>query len=352
MAKIYIRPAATITSIGLNTVQTTTSARAAIVRTGWLTWKDKSFAPIVMASVPDGCMLPVEIGDDEKYIPFGQRGLRILRLMYALQKEYEENFSDQPAVPLIMGLPQHDGLDAQSEEILLQHMAAFPGINRAPQYSKLICKGRASGLLAIIEGVKLLESKTVQSVLVGGCDSYKDLKVLGALNYKKRLKSEKNRDGFIPGEGAGLLLLTTVLPSGSSSNQCHITSWASDFEPGHMYSKEPYLGEGLSQTFASLFKKNKSTKKIKTVYSAMNGESYWIKEWGVTSLRHEEHFIDGCEFNHPAECYGDLGAASGPVMTTLAVSGMELKYNKSPALVYASSDCGERAAVIIDKQHV
>ena len=51
--------------------------------------------------------------------------------------------------------------------------------------------------------------------------------------------------------------------------------------------------------------------------------------------------------HHPADCYGDTGAACGALMVSLAALGIKEGYRSSPALVYASSDQGARAALAV-----
>jgi 3-oxoacyl-[acyl-carrier-protein] synthase-1 len=91
-----------------------------------------------------------------------------------------------------------------------------------------------------------------------------------------------------------------------------------------------------------------SMEKIRTIYSGMNGESHWVKEWGVSQIRFAEKFEKGFRFEHPADCYGDIGAASGPVMIGLGLTGIRKKYISGPVLVYTSSDRGDRAAAIFE----
>jgi 3-oxoacyl-[acyl-carrier-protein] synthase-1 len=51
--------------------------------------------------------------------------------------------------------------------------------------------------------------------------------------------------------------------------------------------------------------------------------------------------------HHPADCFGDTGAACGPIMTGLAALGIRGSYRRAPALVYGSSDRGARAAMMV-----
>jgi 3-oxoacyl-[acyl-carrier-protein] synthase-1 len=86
---------------------------------------------------------------------------------------------------------------------------------------------------------------------------------------------------------------------------------------------------------------------IGEVYSSMTGESHWAKEWGVAFLRTKAAFHEGHGMHHPADSFGDTGAASGPLMIGLAALGIRDRYRRSPALAYCSSDRGARAAVVV-----
>ena len=130
---------------------------------------------------------------------------------------------------------------------------------------------------------------------------------------------------------AGLEAITTLGPVAEGN------------EPGHWGSKEPYLGEGLATTVQALLEAGAPPSPFKEVYSTMNGESYWAKEWGVTRIRNAGAFAEKENMNHPAEFYGDTGAASGLLLVALATIGQKKGYVESPALVYASSDFGGRA---------
>lgn len=348
MTRIFINGAAVITPIGLNTIQTCSSARTGIMRFEELNWKNRDFAPVVMASIPDDCLPVVEV-ETSKELPFGLRGKRMLQLMAGLQKQILQIIPEHN-IPFLIGVDQCPDMEPDLSEYYLKLMAEAAGVKPDPFFSRLICQGRASGLKAIIEGIKLLETGKASAVLAGGCDTFKDLFYLSVLNAQARLKSEINRDGFIPGEAAGVVLLSIKPLPDKSLGQCCITAGATGFEPGHIYSPESYLGKGLSQTFTALFDQYDTDKQIKTVYASMNGENFWAKEWSVAGIRNSERFAQDVDLEHPADCYGDPGAAAGAVMTALAMDGITRQYKKNPILIYASSDFGERTAIIIDRQ--
>ena len=59
---------------------------------------------------------------------------------------------------------------------------------------------------------------------------------------------------------------------------------------------------------------------------------------GRCFLRNRGAFLPDHGMHHPADCYGDTGAACGPLMAGLAALGIKQGYRRSPALVYGSSD--------------
>jgi 3-oxoacyl-[acyl-carrier-protein] synthase-1 len=82
----------------------------------------------------------------------------------------------------------------------------------------------------------------------------------------------------------------------------------------------------------------------------LNGESYRATEWSYAMAR---TFRDGQAVPplvHPADCLGDVGAATGGVLLALAAAAM--KKGLAPwktALVWCSSDNGERAACAVNR---
>ncbi len=345
--EVVITGIALVTPVGLRTGQTCASVRAGISRFEELSWRNEAYSPIVMATVPDNCLpgVPAEFKDDQSLTFREKRIIQIAEL--ATGELREAGLNDN--IPFILGLPQADENKPINAGKILKTIASRMGLNINQALSRSISKGRASGLMAIYHACSLIQSGQADYVLTGGCDSYKDIEILGFLNVMNRLKSEICLDGFIPGEGAGFLLLASEIAAKRNHQDIYgkIAATAIGHEPGHLYSGEPYKGDGLFQTFQTLFGDVcNSMEKIRTVYSGMNGESHWIKEWGVSQIRFADKFEEGFQFGHPADCYGDIGAASGPVMIALALNGMKKKYVNGPILVYASSDQGDRAIVI------
>jgi 3-oxoacyl-[acyl-carrier-protein] synthase-1 len=120
-------------------------------------------------------------------------------------------------------------------------------------------------------------------------------------------------------------------------------------DPGHRYGSEPARGDGLAaameQLFASL---TTEPAPIQTVLAGFNGENFQAKEWGVARLRHTDRFAPASRIDHPADCFGDAGAALGALLLALGHAALIRGNRNGPALVFASSDREQRACALLD----
>jgi len=176
-----------------------------------------------------------------------------------------------------------------------------------------------------------------------------DLYVLATLDMEQRIKSNTSWDAFIPGEGAAFLLLGSKAGADSLKAKplATLSGVAHGTEAGHLYSTEPYRGEGLAQAVTELFKASAPPKPVSATYSSMNGESHWGKEYSIAYMRNSAKFDPAARLMHPADCYGDIGAAAGPMLAALAADGIAQGYRPGPALVCCSNDRAPRAAMMV-----
>jgi 3-oxoacyl-[acyl-carrier-protein] synthase-1 len=85
-----------------------------------------------------------------------------------------------------------------------------------------------------------------------------------------------------------------------------------------------------------------------SIYCDMNGEPYRADEYGFASLRVGEMYDSDCVCQTPADCLGDVGAASGVLFTVLASVAAYKGYSKGEILlVFCGSESGERSAVLL-----
>jgi 3-oxoacyl-[acyl-carrier-protein] synthase-1 len=339
-----------VTPVGLSAPETAASARSRTPRLTEIAWQDSRFKPFTVGVVPDDG-LP-DLNPDLEKPPLQYRQARMLRLaQMPLQEALVSLPKTAAGVPIVLGLPElHTTMPLQPEEFL-KRLAKQCIVNLDLPKSSGIPRGRAAGLLAIKEATERLARKEAEFVLAGGVDSYIDLYVMGTLDMQKRVRGEINADGFAPAEGAGFVLLCTAEAAQKHGQKplARVMACSEGREPGHVYSEEPYRGDGLSETFEALFAAAGQAPPVGCVYASFNGERYWAKEFGVALLRHKEHLAGDHQMEHPAECFGDLGAAHGSVMAGLACLGIKDGYRRTPALVYSSSDYADRAALLVGK---
>ena len=203
--------------------------------------------------------------------------------------------------------------------------------------------------MALRQAMRWLSEGVCRQVLVGGVDSLVDLYVLANLDREQRVRGDTVSDGLTPSEGAAMLLLTTTHEAQRRGwpSLAKVLGAAMGQEPGHLYADAPYKGEGLAATLAQVFEQVPQTDPVATVYASFNGERYWAREFSVARTRQSARFDASTTMEHPAEVFGDLGAAHGTSMLAMAAHALANDYRRGPCLVYASSDHADRAAALV-----
>jgi len=334
-----------VTAVGLSAAETAASVQSATMRFAQIDCLDRRFEPITVASVPDAG-LPVLSPEVANAPGLGARDGRLVRLGARALAECFGTARRLPTRPaLILALPEPEREPRLDAADFLGLLAAQTAHAFDAASSTTVTVGRAGGLVAVGRAASLVRSGRSLFVLAGGVDSLVDPSTLSDLDTRGRVKSEGNLDGFIPGEGAAFLLLASRAAAAAAGlpAMAVVSEVTEGFEKGHLGSKETYKGEGLAATIQSLVSSAPPPRPFVSVWSSMNGESHWGREWGVALLRSSGAFADPLAMNHPADCFGDTGAAAGAILTGLACLGT----SGGPALVYASSDLGPRASLSI-----
>ncbi len=363
---LCIVAAGVCTPVGLSLAETAASARARVARLREITWMDRRFEPFIVGSVPDAGLPPLAEALDK--LPLQYRAARMLRMAQVALEDLFGQADDMAAgaaalgitaqhpLPLLLGLPEHHTTQPLDPRRFVQHLALQTGLPLDLARSVAVPRGRAAGLMALREATTRLQRGDAPFVLVGGVDSLVDLYVLGTLDMEGRIRNEVNSDGFSPGEGAGFVLLCTPATAQKLAQTqtlkplALIGGSANGQESGHLYSDDSYLGDGLAQTLATLLAEAPPPAPIACVYASFNGERYWAREYGVARLRAADAFEPDNAVEHPAEVFGDLGAAHGAVLLALAAHGLAEGHGRAPCLVFASSDHADRAAALLVKQ--
>lgn len=329
-----------ITSIGMNTEMTATSVRSGISGYQESGIINKNFNPMTLSLIPEDA-LP-ELEDELKKQNLTSRQQRMLRVATPAMEQLAESLT--APIPLMLCGPEK--LPGRRSVVSDKFLKQLKIQTKAPidlKNSYVFPQGRASGFYALEAAMQALESGSEKQVLVGGVDSFLDLHLLGSLDREDRVLAEGVMDGFSPGEGAAFILLELA----NSSSKLKVYPPGIADETGHRYSKQPYKGDGLANAVTEAISSAPAST-IKSVFASFNGEHFNAKEWGVAAIRNEKYIDDDFNIIHPADCYGDIGAATAPVLMALASIGIQQGYYQKPALVWASSEIEQRAAVYIE----
>lgn len=212
--------------------------------------------------------------------------------------------------------------------------------------------GHAGGILAIEAAARMIAEDRADLVLAGGVDSYLEPETLEWLDETEQLHSEDNIYGFCPGEAAGFVLMTAPGTARKLGLRplLELAGCGSGIETNLIRTEDIVLGEGLSAAFreAGSAAGLAGDQRIDRILCDMNGERYRGNEYGFAALKATGLFRDAGDFEAPADCWGDVGAASGPLHVALIAEAESRGYSKGPlSLVWASSAAGQRGAAIL-----
>jgi 3-oxoacyl-[acyl-carrier-protein] synthase-1 len=348
---IVIESTGGICSVGRGVAQIHASVRAGLGGFRASAIHDRNFDPITMALLPQDELEPLIASIDSR--GYSSRLRRMIRLAAPAMRETAAAVADgTPALPMFLGMPEPrpDALTIPDEEIV-SAFAAQSGVAVDAAKSRLFPSGRAAALLALDAGARHLTATGASAVLVGGVDSYFDVGLIAELDAEQRILGSRVMDGFVPGEGAAFILLTAAPASESDDQPPRVTLLATGAaeDPGHRYGSEPARGEGLAHAMGALLTSLVSPPApIQSVFAGFNGENFPAKEWGVARLRHTDQFAPAARIDHPADCFGDAGAALGALLLVLGHAALIRGHRSGPALVFASSDRQQRACALLE----
>ncbi len=281
--RIRIAGSGAICPIGTGVAQIWAAVRAGISRTAFSSLHGRVVEPFKMALIPDEVLtaLPPELLSSA--LTPSQR-----RMLSLSAHALKEALAEPPAAPtpLFVGLPETPRTrrvvgDEQWMEFLIRSLE--PSIDK--DNSRVFSSGRAAVFEALKAACETLRAGRCTTALVGGVDTF--------------------------------------------------------YDAGHRYSDSPALGEGVANAIASMRAQWGQTRSAaQVVFAAMNGEAFGAKAWGVAQLRHNDVISSEAMIEHPADCFGDLGAALGAMMLVLADASLVLSHRDPPAIAWAESDRG------------
>jgi len=332
-----------MTSLGLSAPSTAAAVRAGMSAMAIHPFMiDKMAAPMVVCANP---VLPIELDAMDRF----------LGLALAAAREAMSPLLDRartlPRISIFLALPEErPGTPSHFEHTFAERFNS--AVANEINTQDLVCysRGHAAGLLCLEQALALTISGKSQMCLVGGVDSYLVPETLEWLDDLEQLHSETTTWGFCPGEGAGFCLLApqTLAADMGLPTEIELLAAATAKEANPIKADTVCIGQGLSEAFNKSLVYLPRDSRVTHTICDMNGEPYRGNEYGFAMLRTSTSFADDADFMTPADCWGDVGAASGPLFTMLAALAAKKGYSPGPCtLVWASSEHGLRGAALL-----
>lgn len=249
------------------------------------------------------------------------------------------------ALPTWLSAEQGQTLWQQSLEVIAQQ----GGAAQAKALSQLPLRVLCSSHTAAYEGLELLNRSGphVTVALLLAADSWMDLVLLQPEAAAARLLTDKNQEGFVPGEAAAALWLHRVLNTKASDGQhlvLHSPALARSAFAHRDVTREPNP-EALTQVFqGALSKARWKPEHVGNKLSDSDGSAWRASaEMAATARVLKGQNPDEWQ---PATVLGQIGAATGAVHWALAAQ--RLRYDKTApnSVLSWALDAGELAAAV------
>jgi 3-oxoacyl-[acyl-carrier-protein] synthase-1 len=332
---LAIKAAGLVTSVGLSAPASCAAIRAKLSNAVETAFVNGLAERII------GHEVPLEIPWRGRY--------RLIHLAALALEECAAKLSpDQLAqVPIFLCVaePGRPGRDAGLDDSLLEDLCDEFQIECAPQ-SEVVALGRVGVAYALARCRAMVETGVSSIALIVGVDSLLRAETLDAYDGTQRLLTETNSNGFLPGEGAGAILVGR--PDAQAELRCTGLGFA--IEQAHVNSELPLRGDGLAKAVrAALTEAGCGLQDIDYRIADVSGEHYYFKEAALMMGRLARAGRAENELWHPAECIGETGALAGLAMLVVADAAARRGYAPGRrVLTHFSSDPGERAAAVFE----
>ncbi|MFY2562070.1 hypothetical protein ACN469_31035 [Corallococcus terminator] len=210
---------------------------------------------------------------------------------------------------------------------------------------------------------KEIESGRLARAIILGADSYLDPMSLDWLAGNRRLKHAEQPVGVLPGEAAVCILVES--PVAARARNAFIGACVEGVVVGHIPERPlgkreqtapdtwvapsaPRSGRALAECVEQLLSHAKKPFAGHLI-ADLNGETWKSTSWGHAQVLLNPHVdFDRCRLTIPAECLGEIGAASGPLGVGLAVSDfVRGGASSEQAIICSLSDAGQVSAVLL-----
>ena len=339
------------TPVGHDAVQTASAVRAGISRlAGWEAAGSSGGAPRVTAA-----WLPENYGD----LPWTDKfeDLLIQPMHEALWGaglydlvQYRERARGLLGLYLATPEPGRAGVTDSAYRDFAAQARDLSSVQARIDQVEIVAQDHAAGLAALDLAVARLNAETIDVAIVAGVDSQLHTPHLAQLGERGFLKLPGLAQGLLPGEAAAVLVLERAADARARNAAVHarvgaITLGVEQTPLGESY---PIRGEGASAVIAATLAADDRAPQIHRVITDMSGERWRAIEWAIAETRCLGALAPGWQHWHPADCFGDLGAASSVVHAVLVARAFARGYaGAGGVLLFAAAHAGRRAAATL-----
>jgi len=332
--RLTVRGSGLVTSVGLSAPAACAAIRSKLTNPSETRFIDRAGERIMSHAVPLDRPL---------------RGLAKLARMATMV--VEECLEDLPRdtwerIPILLCVAERSRpgrLEGLEDRLMIEVCALLAGA-RLSVDSRVIAQGRVSVALALLQARQVLYGSPAPAVLIVAVDSLLTWPTLKVFEEQERLLTNRNSNGFIPGEAASAILVSRPVVG----PHLEVVGLGFATEQATIEKEEPLRGAGLSLAInQSLQDAGCEMHDIDFRITDISGEQYYFKEAALALSRTLKGRKEEFDIWHPAECIGEVGSAIGPTMLAVAEAAGRKAYAPGPAmLVHAANDAGERAAVV------
>jgi 3-oxoacyl-[acyl-carrier-protein] synthase-1 len=230
------------------------------------------------------------------------------------------------------------------DERLFANLQAALALRVDTPHSAIMPLGRTAVLAALGKARQLVADGQAEQVLIVAADGLLSWPALKFYLDADRVLEDGNSNGFIPGEGAGALLVTAA----KADDTLLCIGFGSAFEPAPLSSDEPLRGDGLTAAVSQALRESSlGADDIDFIAADLSGEQYFFKEAALARGRALRGQTRQLELWHPAEGTGEAGALAGAAVIAVLWFAMHKGYACGPrVLVHGSGDGEDRFAAI------
>jgi 3-oxoacyl-[acyl-carrier-protein] synthase-1 len=274
---------------------------------------------------------------------------RLLKMLAPAVAECMQGVPAQCNVPLLLCVaePERPGRLEGLDQHLLGELQAELKLAFDSRLSAVLPLGRLGALAALQHARRLIDEHGCEHVVVAAADSLLSGQTLSGLDVQDRLLLADNSNGFIPGEGAGAVLVSRA---GRGPGELVCTGIGSGVEPAPLGSGRPLRAEGLSSAIrAALVEAGCAIHDIDFRISDISGEQYYFKEAALAIGRLLRQRKEEFDLWHPAEGFGEAGALAAVAMMCVAFAACRKGYERGRRiLLHAGSDGAQRMAAVFE----